>query len=55
MGWMRYNLLVTRDNKMTIQNIKSIVDTFKPFRNELLNEPKTSSCTSLKKYLCEFE
>ena len=52
---MRYNLIVIRDNKMTIQNIKSIVDTFRPFRNELLDKTKNSMCTSLKKYICELE
>ena len=39
---MRYNLLVVRDNKLTVQTSKSIVDTFKPFRNEQLNEPETT-------------
>jgi len=40
---MRYNLLVARDNKMTIKTSKSIVDTFKPFGNELV-----TNCNQLK-------
>ena len=52
---MRYNHIVIRDNKMTIQSQKTVLNSFEPFRNELIRNVFITFYTRKHFWICEKE